>query len=70
LRTKDDAEIDLIVERPGASTALVEIRSAQRVDDRDMRALEIFVADIPKSEASILSTDSKAKRIGKVKAFP
>ena len=69
LRTKDDAEIDLVVERPGTSTALVEIKSAQRVDDRDTRSLERFVADIPKSEAFILSTDPKAKRIGKVKAF-
>jgi uncharacterized protein len=70
LRTKDDAEIDLVVERPGASTALVEIKSTQRVDDRDTRSLERFSADIPKSEAFILSTDPKAKRIGKVKAFP
>jgi len=70
LRTKDDAEIDLVVERPGTSTALVEIKSAQRVDDRDTRSLERFAADISKSEAFILSTDPKAKRIGKVKALP
>jgi hypothetical protein len=48
----------------------VEIKSAQRVDDRNARSLERFVADIPKSEAFIPSTDPKAKRIGKVKAFP
>jgi len=70
LRTKDDAEIDLVVERPGASTALVEIKSTPRVDDRDTKSLERFAADMPKSEAFILSTDPMAKRIGKVKAFP
>lgn len=70
LRTKDDAEIDLVVERPGTSTALVEIKSTSQVDDRDTRSLERFAADIPKSEAFILSADPKAKRIGKVKAFP
>ena len=70
LRTKDDAEIDLVVERPGASTALVEIKSTPQVDDRDTRSLERFAADMPKSEAFILSKDPKAKRIGKVKAFP
>lgn len=70
LRTKDDAEIDLVVERPGTSTALVEIKSTSQVDDRDTRSLERFVSDIPKSEAFILSTDPKSKRIGKVKAFP
>jgi predicted AAA+ superfamily ATPase len=70
LRTKDDAEIDLVVERPGTSTALVEIKSTSQVDDRDTRSLERFAADIPKSEAFILSTDPKAKRIGKVQSFP
>jgi predicted AAA+ superfamily ATPase len=70
LRTKDDAEIDLVVERPGASTALVEIKSTPQVDDRDTRSLERFAADMPKSESFILSTDPMAKQIGKVKAFP
>jgi hypothetical protein len=70
LRTKDDAEIDLVVERPAVSTALVEIRSTQQVDDRDTRSLERFAADMPKSEAFILSTDPMAKRVDKVKAFP
>jgi predicted AAA+ superfamily ATPase len=70
LRTKDDAEIDLIVERPGISTALVEIKSAQRIDERDARSLDKFAADMPKSEAFILSTDPMAKRIGNIKAFP
>jgi uncharacterized protein len=70
LRTKDDAEIDLIVDRPGAPTALVEIKSKQRIDERDTRSLERFAADMPRSEAFILSTDPGAKRIGKVQAFP
>jgi hypothetical protein len=70
VRTKDNAEIDLVVERPGAPTALVEIKSTQQVDDRDTRSLEKFAADIPKSEAFILSTDPVAKQIGNVKGFP
>ena len=70
LRTKDDAEIDLVVERPGAPTALVEMRSAPRIDKRDTRSLERFAADMPGSEAFILSTDPMAKRIGRVQAFP
>jgi predicted AAA+ superfamily ATPase len=70
LRTKDDAEIDLIVERPGASTALVEIKSKQRIDERDTRSLVRFAADMPRSKAFILSTDPMAKRMGRVRAFP
>jgi uncharacterized protein len=69
LRTKDDAEIDLIVDRPGAPVALVEIKSSPRIDERDTRSLERFAADMPRSEAFILSTDPVAKRIGKVQAF-
>jgi predicted AAA+ superfamily ATPase len=70
LRTKDDAEIDLIADRPGAPTALAEIKSKQRIDERDTRSLERFAADMPRSEAFILSTDPMAKRIGQVQAFP
>ncbi len=51
LRTKDDAEIDLIVERPGAPAALVEIKSSDRVDERDVKSLERFAADMPKAES-------------------
>lgn len=36
LRTKDDAEIDLIVERAGQPTLLIEIKSAQIVRDEDI----------------------------------
>jgi len=70
LRTKDDAEIDLIVERPGASTALLEIKSADRVDERDTRSLVRLAADIPGAEAFCLSRDPVARRIGSVIALP
>lgn len=70
LRTKDDAEIDLIVDRPGLPTALVEIKSKQRIDERDTRSLERFAADMPRTEAYVLSTDPIPKRIGRVLAFP
>jgi hypothetical protein len=70
LRTKDDAEIDVIAGRPGDSTALVEIKSTQRIDERDTRSLEKFAADTPQLAAFILSTDPMAKRIGRVQAFP
>ena len=69
LRTKDDAEIDLIVERPGAPTALLEIKSAEHVDERDTRALERFKTDIPGSEAFCLSRDPVKRRIGSVTAL-
>jgi len=70
LRTKDDAEIDLIIERPGAPTALLEIKSADRVDERDTKSLVRFAADIPGAEAFCLSRDPVARRIGSVIALP
>ncbi len=66
LRTKDGAEIDLIIERPGAPTVLLEIKSSNRVDERDTRALERFAADIPGSQAVCLSRDPVRRRIGSV----
>jgi hypothetical protein len=70
LRTKDDAEIDLIVERPGMPAALVEIKSSDRVDERGTRSLERFAADMPKAESFLLSRDPVPKRIGRVRALP
>jgi predicted AAA+ superfamily ATPase len=70
LRTKDGAEIDLIIERPGLPTALIEIKSTERVDDRDTRMVERFARDLPGSKAFCFSRDPKAKTIGTVTALP
>jgi predicted AAA+ superfamily ATPase len=70
LRTKDGAEIDLIIERPGSKTALVEIKSGGRVDERDVRDLSRFLPDFPGAEAFCLSRDKVRKRIGDVLAVP
>lgn len=70
LRTKDGAEIDVIVERPGRPTALVEIKSTDRVDDRDVRDLERFLPDFVGAEAFCLSRDTMRRRIGHVLAVP
>ena len=60
LRTKDDAEIDLIIERPGMPHALVEIKS-YRVDEDDVAVLRRFLPDFPGAEAFCLSLDPDAK---------
>jgi predicted AAA+ superfamily ATPase len=70
LRTKDDAEIDLIVERPGVPTALLEIKSSNRVDERDTRSLERFAAAMSGTEAFCLSRDRIPRKIGSVRALP
>jgi predicted AAA+ superfamily ATPase len=70
LRTKDGVEVDLIVERPGAPMALLEIKSSDRIDTRDTRSLERLAADIPGAEAFCVSRDQTARRIGTVNALP
>jgi predicted AAA+ superfamily ATPase len=70
LLTKENVEIDLIIDRPGKPTALVEIKSKQRVDDRDTHHLESIAEDIDDSECFLLSQDSTPKVIGRVNAVP
>ena len=70
LRTKDGAEIDLVVERPGAPTALIEIKSTESVSRDDVRMLERFRADMRHTHAYCLSLDPIAKRLGNVEALP
>ncbi len=70
LLTKDHAEIDLIVERPGLSTALVEIKSSERVDERDTKSLARFLPEFKKGEAYCLSRDPHPKKIDQVWALP
>lgn len=70
LRTKDDAEIDLVIDRPGQPKALVEIKSTARIQDADVRSLIRFAADMKPCEAFCLSRDPHEKRIGDVLCLP
>lgn len=70
LRTKDGAEIDLLIERPGLKRALVEIKSTERITEDDVRTLQHLGKDIVNSEAFCLSLDSTAKKIGDVLCLP
>ena len=71
LRTKDDVEIDLIIERPGLPTALVEIKSSVQVDERNIKTLQSFQKDWKGPvEAYCLSRDSIPKVIDKVHLLP
>lgn len=70
LRTKDNAEIDLVIERPGKPCALLEIKSAKHIDERDTRGLEGFLKDFASVEAYVFSNDPDEKKIGNVHALP
>lgn len=71
LRTKDDVEIDLIIERPGQPLALVEIKPRTKVSESDAKALELLGPDLDaKAERFLLSMDPLESRFGKTWALP
>lgn len=70
LRTKDDAEIDLIIERPGKSTVLVEIKSTEKIDETDVSSLGKFLPDFRKAEAICLSLDPHPKILKGISCMP
>ena len=63
LLTKDRAEIDLIIDRPGQTTLCIEIKSSDRITESDVRNLIHLGADIPKSTLYCLSRDPQKKKI-------
>jgi len=69
LRTKDDLEIDLIIERPGKKRALIEIKSTDLVRQDDAKVLNSIAPDIQNSEAFCFSLDPSRKQFGLVEAF-
>ncbi len=70
LRTKDDAEIDLILDRPGQPVALIEIKSTEQVRPSDVATLQRFLPDFPHADAYCLSRDPRPQRIGHVTCLP
>ena len=70
MRTKDDAEIDPIIERLGMPTALVEIKSSAFIGSHDISSLSRFLPDFPKANVYCLSTDPKPKRMERIERLP
>ncbi len=63
LRTKDGAEIDLIIERPGQTALCVEIKSSSRITEGDVKNLICLGRGIPNSELYCFSRDPRRQRI-------
>jgi predicted AAA+ superfamily ATPase len=66
LRTKSDAEIDLVIQRPGKAIALVEIKSRSSVSEIDTHGLKRFEKDFPDADFFLVSPDPVSKVYGKV----
>jgi len=69
-RTHEDAEIDLIIERPGRTTLLMEIKSAEQVDGSELRSLERIARDFGPCESICLSRDKARRKVGDTMIIP
>ncbi|MBI4677270.1 MAG: ATP-binding protein [Elusimicrobia bacterium] len=70
LRTKDGAEADLVLSKPGSRTVLVEIKSSARADELEARKLRRLQAAVPDSAAFYLSRDELSQTIDGVRCLP
>lgn len=70
LTTKDDAEIDLVVERPGKPILFIEIKSSTEIKKEDLSRFERIIKDFNECEAICLSNDIYRKRYGKITVIP
>ena len=70
LKTKDDAEIDLIVERPGLPLLFIEIKSSDNVQLPHLTTLKKIAHDFGACEAVCFSRDPYAKELNGIKIWP
>ena len=70
LRTKDDAEVDLIIDRPSQTPILLEIKSSSVIDDRHVKNLLHFSHDFPGSPLICACCVTEKQKIGSVMVLP
>ncbi len=70
LATQGGLEVDLIVERPGAKTAFVEIKSSESVTDRHVKHLKTLATDAGDVEAYCFSREKRSRKIDNVLIMP
>lgn len=70
LRTKDGAEIDLLIEKAGKVLFLCEIKSSELASQKDAATLSGFQKDFPNAQALILSNDPRPRAIDHILIYP
>ena len=70
LRTKDDVEIDIIIERPGRKRVFVEIKSKDNVGADDTKALCELSRHSDVTDLVLLSLDPHIKEVNSVRCYP
>ncbi len=70
LSTKDGAEIDLVVDRPGKRHLFIEIKSATQIFSEDLRTVRQLAQDFKTCEALCFSRDTYVKELDGVTVYP
>lgn len=70
LRTSDDAEIDLIIERAGSPLSLIEIKSSHELRLEKLKAFKQFMPDFPDANFYCLSNDPTPKVVDGIHCLP
>lgn len=70
IRTQAGAEVDVVIERPGLTAALVEIKSTTEVREEHVKHLNEFATSFEEPLLLCLSRDPARKRYGNVLCLP
>lgn len=70
LKTKDDAEVDLVVERPGEKVLFIEIKSTNQVRESDLTTLMRLAREHGDCEAVCFSQDKLARTYPPITIYP
>ncbi len=70
LRTRDDVEVDLIINRPNKSQVLLEIKSSTSVDERHVKSLQHFENDFSGARFICACRVEQPQKIGNIEILP
>lgn len=70
IKTKDGAEIDLVVERPGEKILFIEIKSSEDVQIQQLRNLKQLGRDFGQCEMVCFSRDTFARKLDGIMIYP
>ena len=66
-RTSNGAEVDFIL---GDMEAAIEIKTAQRVHETDVRSLQLLRSEHPVKKSILVSFESEPKKLGEIECLP
>ena len=69
IKTKDGAEIDLVIDRPGKNLMLIEIKSSKMVLETELKNLKNYSKDLL-GEAFCVCQESQARKVDGVLVIP